>query len=158
MDAWLTLTEGKCVILLCFAPSWVRWSVVGIAGGKEGLCKLCPTTVGCSSGMGCRQPPISAALPAAPHLSFNHNVWFCRVLSKPGSCLETGRVRYGCTQNQEFQISAESDRGESHFPLNRWERLLPWLWYACTCARGTSKTALALFSPGVPVRVWATGA
>lgn len=101
---------------------------------------------------GCGQPPIPAALLAAPCPSFNHNVWFCSVLSKPGSCLETGRVLSGCTQNQEFQISAESDRGESHFPLNRWEGLLPWLWYACTCARGTSKTALALFSPGVPVR------
>lgn len=90
MEAWLTLTEGKCVILLCFAPSWVRWSVVGIAGGKEGLCKLCPTTVGCSSRMGCWQPPISAALPAAPHLSFNHNVWFCSVLPSQALVLKLG--------------------------------------------------------------------
>lgn len=149
----MTLSEGKSVVLLCFAPLWKCWRIEGTAGEQKELCELCPIAMGCSSGMGCGQPPIPAALLAAPCSSFNHNVWFCSVLSKPGSCLETGRVLSGCTRNQEFQISAESDRGESHFPLNRWEGLLPWLWYACTCARGTSKTALALFSPGVPVRV-----
>ena len=57
------------------------------------------------------------------------------VILKLGGC-----VLASCAQNQEFQVSSKSDKGESHLPLNRWKRLLP-EWWAGFAARHFWDTA-----------------
>lgn len=105
--------KPACCDLPCSA---ILLKAAGTAGEQEGLCELCPIRVQGES-------PISCS--AAHCLSCTCSLCFCSVLSKPGCNLETGRMCFGCAQNQEFQISSKSDKRASHFPLSRWKGLLP---------------------------------
>lgn len=106
-------TKPACCDLPCSA---ILLRAAGTAGEQEGFCELCPIGVQ-------GEPPTFCSAAHCP--SCTCSLCFCNVLSKLGCNLETGRMCFGCAQNQEFQISSKSDKGASHFPLSRWKGLLP---------------------------------
>lgn len=102
-------TKPACCDLPCSA---ILLKAAGTAGEQEGFCELCPIGVQ-------GEPPTFCSAAHCP--SCTCSLCFCNVLSKLGFNLETGRMCFGCAQNQEFQISSKSDKGASHFPLSRWK-------------------------------------
>lgn len=131
--------KPACCDLPCSA---ILLKAAGTAGEQEGFCELCPIGVQ-------GEPPIFCS--AAHCLSCTCSLCFCNVLSKLGCNLETGRMCFGCAQNQEFQNFLKIWQRSESFPAEQMERTAP---IAVRCVWwGTSELTHALFSLGVPVCV-----